>query len=42
MQIGSIEKLISIFHQSFRKLGVKVTPVKLEALAVTVYSAMTV
>ena len=42
MQVGSIEKLISIFNQSFRKLGVEITPGKLEALAVTVYRAMTV
>ncbi len=42
MQVGSIEKLISIFAQSFRKLGVNVTPGKLESLAVTVYRAMTV
>ena len=41
MQVGSIEKLISIFNQSFRKLGAEVTPDKLEALAVTVYRAMT-
>ena len=42
MQVGSIEKLISIFQQSFRKLGVNVTPDRLETLAVTVYTAMTV
>jgi len=42
MHVGAVQKLISIFNQSFRDLGVKVSLGKLEALSVTIHRAMTV
>ena len=42
MQVGTVQKVISIFKQSFRELGVDVSLEKLEALAVTIHRAMTV
>ncbi len=41
MQVGTVQKLINIFNQSFRELGVSVSLEKLEALSVTVHRAMT-
>ncbi len=42
MQVGNVQKLISIFKQSFREFGVRVSLEKLETLAVTIHRAMTV
>ncbi|HEY3312107.1 MAG TPA: hypothetical protein VGK00_10740 [Anaerolineales bacterium] len=42
MQVGTVQKLISIFDQSFRLLGVNVSLEKLEDLSVTIHRAMTV
>lgn len=42
MQVGTVQKLISIFNQSFRELGLNVSLEKLEALSMTIHSAMTV
>jgi len=42
MQVGTVQKLISIFNQSFHELGVVVSLEKLEDLAVTIHRAMTV
>ena len=42
MQVGTVQKLISIFNQSFRDLGVTVSLEKLEDLSVTIHRAMTV
>ncbi len=42
MQAGTVQKLISIFNQSFHELGVFVSLEKLEDLAVTIHRAMTV
>jgi hypothetical protein len=42
MQVGTVQKLISIFNQSFRELGVVVSLEKLETLSVTIHRAMTV
>lgn len=42
MQVGTIQKLISIFDQSFKVLGVGVSLEKLEELSVTIHRAMTV
>jgi len=42
MQIGTVQKLISIFNQSFHELGVSVSLEKLEDLSVTIHRAMTV
>jgi len=42
MQVGGVQKLISIFNQSFRVLGVHVSLEKLETLSVTIHRAMTV
>lgn len=41
MQVGTVQKLINIFNQSFRELGVSVSLEKLEDLSVTVHRAMT-
>ncbi|PWH14557.1 MAG: hypothetical protein DDG60_07340 [Anaerolineae bacterium] len=41
MQVGTVQKLINIFNQSFRELGVVVSLEKLEDLSVTVHRAMT-
>jgi hypothetical protein len=42
MQVGAVQKLISIFDQSFQALGVSVSLEKLEDLSVTIHRAMTV
>ena len=42
MQVGTVQKLISIFNQSFLEMGVTVSLEKLENLAVTIHRAMTV
>jgi hypothetical protein len=42
MQIGTVQRLISIFDQSFHELGVSVSLEKLEDLSVTIHRAMTV
>ncbi len=42
MQVGTVQKLITIFSESFQKLGQDVPLVKLEDLAVTIHRAMTV
>jgi hypothetical protein len=42
MQFGTVQKLISIFNQSFHELGVSVSLEKLENLSVTIHRAMTV
>jgi hypothetical protein len=42
MQVGTVQKLISIFNQAFRELGVPVSLGKLEDLAITIHHAMTV
>jgi len=42
MQVGTAQKLIAIFKQSFRDLGVNVSLGKLETLSVTIHRAMTV
>jgi hypothetical protein len=42
MQFGTVQKLISIFNQSFHELGVSVSLEKLEGLSVTIHRAMTV
>lgn len=41
MQVGTVQKLINIFNQSFRELGASVSLEKLEDLSVTVHRAMT-
>lgn len=41
MQVGTVQKLITIFNQSFQALGVNVSLEKLESLAVTIHRAMT-
>lgn len=42
MQVGAVQKLISIFDQSFRIMGVVVSLEKLEYLSVTIHRAMAV
>ncbi len=42
MQAGTVQKLITIFNQSFQEMGVTVSLEKLENLAVTIHRAMTV
>ena len=42
MQVGTVQRLISIFNHSFRELGVNVSLEKLETLSVTIHRAMTV
>jgi hypothetical protein len=42
MQVGAVQKLITIFNQAFHELGVSVSLSKLEELAVTIHRAMTV
>lgn len=42
MQVGTVQKLISIFNQSFLEMGVSVSLERLESLAVTIHRAMTV
>ena len=42
MQVGTVQKLITILNQSFREMGVSVSLEKLESLAVTIHRAMTV
>jgi hypothetical protein len=42
MQVGTVQKLISVFNQSFHELGVSVSLEKLEDLSVTIHRAMTV
>jgi len=42
MQAGTVQKLISIFNQSFHELGISVSLEKLEDLSVTIHRAMTV
>jgi hypothetical protein len=42
MQVGTVQKLISIFNQAFQELGVTVSLEKLEDLAVTIHRGMTV
>ncbi len=41
MEIGTVQKLITIFNQSFQQLGAQVPPERLESLAVTIHRAMT-
>jgi hypothetical protein len=42
MQVGNLQKLITIFTQSFQEMGVSVSLERLENLAVTIHRAMTV
>ena len=42
MQVGMLQKIINIFNQAFRELGVVVSLQKLEELAVIIHRAMTV
>ena len=42
MQVGTVQKLITIFNQSFQEMGVSVSLERLENLAVTIHRAMTV
>lgn len=42
MQVGTVQKLITIFNQSFQEMGISVSLEKLESLAVTIHRAMTV
>src|SRR5436190_13841865 len=42
MQVGTVQKLITIFNHSFHEMGVSVSLEKLENLAVTIHRAMTV
>ncbi len=42
MQVGTVQKLITIFNQSFQEMGVSISLEKLEQLAVTIHRAMTV
>lgn len=42
MQVGTVQKLITIFNQSFQEMGISVSLEKLENLAVTIHRAMTV
>lgn len=41
MQIGTVQKLISIFDQSFKRLNLQVSLDRLEMLAVTIHRGMT-
>lgn len=41
MQVGTVQKLISIFNQSFLEMGLSVSLEKLESLAVTIHRALT-
>lgn len=41
MQVGNVQKLISIFEQSFKRLNVQVSLERLEVLAVTIHRGMT-
>lgn len=41
MQVGNVQKLITIFEQSFRRLNVQVSLERLEMLAVTIHRGMT-
>jgi hypothetical protein len=41
MQVGNVQKLISIFDQSFRRMDVQVSLERLEVLAVTIHRGMT-
>lgn len=41
MQAGNVQKLISIFEQSFKRLDVQVSLERLEVLAVTIHRGMT-
>lgn len=41
MQVGNVQKLISIFEQSFKRLDVQVSLERLETLAVTIHRGMT-
>jgi hypothetical protein len=41
MQVGNVQKLITIFEQSFKRLGVEVSLERLEMLAVTIHRGMT-
>src|SRR5258706_1301236 len=42
MQVGTVQKLITIFNQSFQEMGISISLEKLENLAVTIHRAMTV
>jgi hypothetical protein len=42
MQVGTVQKLITILNHSFHEMGVSVSLEKLENLAVTIHRAMTV
>ena len=42
MQVGTVQKVISIFNQSFQAMGISVSLERLENLAVTIHRAMTV
>jgi hypothetical protein len=42
MQVGTVQKLIAIFNQSFQEMGISVSLERLESLAVTIHRAMTV
>jgi hypothetical protein len=41
MQVGNVQKLISIFEQSFKRMDVEVSLERLEMLAVTIHRGMT-
>lgn len=41
MQVGNVQKLISIFEQSFKRMNVQVSLERLEVLAVTIHRGMT-
>lgn len=41
MQIGNVQKLITIFEQSFKRMGVQVSLERVEMLAVTIHRGMT-
>jgi hypothetical protein len=41
MQVGKVQKLISLFNEAFQKLGVEVSLERLEELAVMIHRAMT-
>lgn len=41
MQVGNVQKLISIFEQSFKRMDVEVSLERLEILAVTIHRGMT-
>jgi hypothetical protein len=42
MQVGTVQKVITIFNQSFQAMGISISLERLENLAVTIHRAMTV